>query len=314
MPSRRSVLATSGTALATALAGCSSLGMGSDGGDGPNRSGLNRWLTEAVADVGTQEPVMRTFSGPGIRHVRTAHPIRAAAIDALSEEAMELITSYDVEASVSLPMAQVESLTEVDTAVIANGGFDAPSPPDGLTETGQHRGARLYHVQEDSSEGPIESPVDGYAIGDGIVVVLPAQPTPDAATAGLRTLLNVNAGSGTSIDADGQIDRIRSYLTDGFFERYYAQAARDREGLSLHAEGDVVHSRSIQLLPTESDARQVSGQIEEWVSNERASGEDRGYRDFSPYETVDVRRDGRAVKTVGTLPASAVAFPEFASP
>lgn len=309
MHTRRSVLATSGIALAAALSGCSALGIGSGDGDA-NLQGLSRWLTEEVADADVQERVFREVSGPSLRNVSISHPVRAGSVDALSEEAMEQVTQYDVGADVSLPMEAVESIIEIHETEIALGDFDAPAPPAAATQTGRHRGATLYCTED----GTDDLNVDGYAVGEGIFAYLPAQPTTDAATSSLRTLLDANAGEGTPIDADGQVDRIRSFLVDGFFEAYRALAGRERTGLSLHAEGDVVHSRSIMLLPTESEARERKRQVQQWTEADRSGDEDRDYRDFSPYESVDVRREGRAVKTVGTIPASAVGFPEFAAP
>lgn len=308
MPTRRSVLATSSGALLATLAGCNVLSAGGSG----DSSDAQRWLTGEVARIPYDDPpaVGESPEEPLFRSLRTGRPERARSIDALPEAVTQRVSSQGTIADVSLPageVAEVSSLFDGDLKV-AVGSFDAPEPPDGATEAGSHRDATLYTV-----ETPAGSPsLQGYAIADGVCGFVSGLSSADAVTAALESLLDAEAGEGTPIEADGEIDRIWSFLEQGFFEAYYARD-EERGGISMRADGDTVERRSIMLLPTESGAEERAGQVEQAAQSE-TDGEDRGPYNFDPYDDVTVNRDGRAVTVEGSLPASAVAEPEFVAP
>lgn len=310
MPTRRSVLATSSGALLATLAGCNVLESGDS--DGDDSSNARRWLTGEVARIPYDDPpvVGESPEEPLFRSLQTGRPERARSIDALPNDAIQRISSQSTVADVSLPTGEVTEVTSLfdGDLEVAVGEFDAPDPPEGATEVGTHRDATLYTV-----ETPAGSPsLHGYAIADGVCAFVSGQSSAEAVTASLRSLLDAEAGEGTPIEADGEIDRCWSFLEQGFFEAYYARDG-ERGGISMRADGDTVQRRSIMLMPTESGAEDRVAQVEQ-AAQSGTDGEDRGPYDFGPYEDVTVNRDGRAVTVEGSLPASDVAYPEFVAP
>lgn len=308
MPSRRSVLATAGGALTATLAGCNVLESGGSGGQSDPR----RWLTQEVARIPYRDaevaPVGEAPEHPLLRQVETGRPIRAQAVDGLSEYALDRISSHGDVGEAPTPVDETEELTSIfnHDVQIALGDFDAPQPPTDATEVGSHRGATLYHYQFD---GPR---VDGFAIADGTYARVLRQRTTDDATAALEAVLNAEAGGGTPIETDG-VDRIWSYLEQGFYRVYYA-APGGSGGISFRADGEVVHRRSIMIEPSESEATELATFIEERVANPEPRDGGRRHSMFGPYDDVTVNRDGRVVTVEGSLPASAVAEQEFRPP
>lgn len=312
MQTRRSLLTAAGTALAATSAGCSLSNVTGGGGDGGDRSSARRWQTTEVATA-PYDLDGRSSAGeepPRFRSLAVTRPSHARGVEAFSDGAIDRLTSHGDVGDVSLPMDDVDEIAvmlgnRVDAAI---GTFDPSDPPAAATEIGSHRGATLYARDYPDSARPL----DGYAIDAGRYVRVREQSTVDAARTALRALLDAEAGAGASYD-DADVDRVWSFVEQGVFESYYSQAS-GRGGISLRADGDVVHRRSIMLEPNEDDAIALYDQIQEWRSTPLADGASRPYNDFGPYDDVTVNRDGRAVTVEGSLPASAVGAPEFQTP
>lgn len=316
MPSRRSVLASASGAVAATLGGCSALE--SDGGGDRSASGgptnARRWLTGEVARIPYEDPppVGESPEEPLLRQLTTRRPSRVQSVEGLSAEALQRVGNHGTVGNASIPIAQAEEITSMlgrDAQIeVGLGEFGAPEPPETATREGSYRGASLYALENSNSVAAF----GGSAIADGTYAHVPRQPTADDATSALHTLLDAEAGEGTPIEGD-DVDRIWSYLQRGFFELYYAWPG-DGGGISLRADGEVVHRRSIRLQHGKSEAEEAATWIEQSVAESGSGDGERAPSDFGPYDDVTVTRDGRAVMVEGSLPASAVAAPEFLTP